>query len=117
MDLDETDNKFKIWAMLCHLTAFISFGIPFGNFIGAISLWLFKRKDSEFVNQNAKEAINFQLLCALVAVVCSFSWSFGVGFIIALFFGIYAVFEIVLAITRASQGKVHKYKYSIRLLK
>lgn len=117
MDLDETNNDFKVWAMCCHLTAFISFGIPFGNFIGAISLWLFKRNESEFVNQNGKEAINFQLLIALVAAVSTLTWSFGLGFIIAIFFGIYALFEIVLAVIRANQGKVHRYKYSLRLLK
>ena len=117
MDLDKTNNEIKVWAMFCHLAAFLSFGIPFGNFIFAISLWLLKKNQSEFVNQNGKEAINFQLLCALVALVCSLLWSFGIGFIIAFIFGIYAVFEIVLAAIKANHGKVHNYKYSLRLLK
>ena len=117
MDLSETNHEFKTWAMFCHLIAFLGFVIPFGNFIGTVSLWLLKRKKSDFVNQNGKEAINFQILCALVAVFCILLWPFGIGFITAMFFGIYALFEIVLAAIKANQGMVYRYKYSLRLLK
>jgi uncharacterized Tic20 family protein len=121
MDLNETNHDFKVWAMFCHLITFLGFIIPFGNFIGVISLWLCKRKESDFVNENGKEAINFQLLCLLVFVICLLLSPYVIGFIItliiALVFSIYAVFEIVLAAREANRGMVYKYKYSLRLLK
>jgi uncharacterized Tic20 family protein len=117
MELDETKNEYKTWAISCHLITFISFGIPFGNFVGVLTLWLLKRKESELVNQNGKEAINFQILCYLVGAICLLLWPFGIGVVIALFFGIYACFEIVLAAIKANQGQVYRYRFSLRLIK
>jgi uncharacterized Tic20 family protein len=117
MELDETKNEYKTWAIFCHLITFISFGIPFGNFVGVLTLWLLKRKESDLVNENGKEAINFQILCYLVCIICLLLWPFGIGIVIALFFGIYACFEIVLAAIKANQGQVYRYRFSLRLLK
>ena len=117
MNLEETTNEFKTWAIFSHLIAFVGFAIPFGNVIAVVLLWLFKRRESDFVDRNAKEAINFQVLCSFVSIACILLWPFGIGFIIALFFGIYALFEIVLAVVKANQGLVYRYRYSLRLLK
>jgi uncharacterized Tic20 family protein len=114
MELDETE--YKTWAVFCHLMTFISFGIPFGNFVGVLTLWLLKRKESNLVNENGKEAINFQILCYLVSIICLLLWPFGIGIFIALFFGIYACFEIVLAAIKAYQGQVYRYRFSLRLI-
>lgn len=117
MELNENRNDIKIWAALCHLTAFINLGIPFSNFIVAFTLWLLKKKESDFVNQNGKEAINFQLLIALVTILSLATWSLGIGVLLALIFGIYALFEVVLAAICATKGNVYQYKYSLRLFK
>jgi len=117
MELDETKDEFRTWAISCHLITFISFGIPFGNFVGVLTLWLLKRKESDLVNENGKEAINFQILCYFVGLVCLLLWPFGIGIVIALFFSIYACFEVVLAAIKANQGQVYRYKFSLRIIK
>jgi uncharacterized Tic20 family protein len=103
--------------MFCHLIAFIGFIIPFGNIFGTIFFWLFKRKNSDFVNKNGKEAVNFQIFCSLLILFCSFLWGTGFGFIFAVFLLIYIPFEIIVAAVSAKYGSIYRYKFSIRLIK
>ena len=47
--------------MIAHLLGFAGFLIPFGNLLGPFVIWLIKGKESEFINDQAKEALNFQI--------------------------------------------------------
>ena len=38
------------WAMSCHLMALSGILIPFGNVLGPLAVWLWKRKESEFID-------------------------------------------------------------------
>jgi len=117
MEFIETNTESKIWAAFCHIVAFVGFAVPFGNIISVVIVWLLKRHESDFVNRNGKASINFQILCSLVFAVYLLPLPFGIGLIIALLFGIFAITEIVLAAIRANQGLVYKYRYALRLLK
>lgn len=54
---------------LIHASTFIRFIIPFGNFILPLIIWTANKKDSEFVNHNGKQTLNFQLSLLLYSVV------------------------------------------------
>lgn len=56
----ETSTEKKIAAFI-HLSTFSQYIIPFGNYIFPIILWTSKKDDSEFVDNNGKQALNFQL--------------------------------------------------------
>ncbi|GAA75271.1 hypothetical protein P20480_1739 [Pseudoalteromonas sp. BSi20480] len=34
----------RTWAMLCHLSAFAGFIVPFGSIIGPLIIWLIKKR-------------------------------------------------------------------------
>lgn len=51
----------KTIATLIHLSTFSQYFFPLGNYIFPILLWSAKKNDSEFVDYNGKQAINFQL--------------------------------------------------------
>jgi uncharacterized Tic20 family protein len=39
--LRNDDKQARIWGMLCHLTALLGIiGIPFGNIVGPLVIWL-----------------------------------------------------------------------------
>ena len=67
--------------ILCHLLGLASFlGIPFGNIIAPLFLWLLKRAEDPFVDVCGKEAVNFQITISLyftLSVVLIFSVEFG----------------------------------------
>lgn len=64
-----TTNNHKTIATLMHLGIFSKYFIPFGNYIIPILLWATNKDKSNFLDQNGKEAINFQLSVLLYTVI------------------------------------------------
>jgi uncharacterized Tic20 family protein len=46
---------------IIHAATFSKYFIPFGNFILPLILWTANRKDQDFVDQNGKQVLNFQM--------------------------------------------------------
>jgi len=55
-----TTNE-KNTSALIHLSTLTQYIIPFGNYIFPIIIWSSKKNDSEFVDYNGKQVLNFQL--------------------------------------------------------
>src|SRR4051812_12916572 len=68
----------KMWAMLSHLTSLSGYLIvPFGNVLAPLIIWLIKKDTMPFVDDQAKESLNFQitltigmLVSAILTLVC-----------------------------------------------
>jgi uncharacterized protein len=58
------------WAMFAHLAALAGFVIPFGNLIGPLIVWQIKKNEMPFVDDQGKEALNFQITVCLAVLVC-----------------------------------------------
>ena len=107
----------KTWGMLCHLAALAGFiGIPFGTIIGPLVVWLVKKNEMLFVDEQGKEALNFQITMAsatmvLAMITCS---SGGVGAIAVL--AVNVIFVIIASI-KASGGEHYRYPMTVRLIK
>jgi len=56
----ETNSK-NSTATLINLSTLTQYFIPFGNFIFPIVIWSTTREKSEYVNEQGKQTINFQL--------------------------------------------------------
>jgi hypothetical protein len=63
------DQHHKNIATFIHLSTFSRFLIPFGNFIGPIVLWSVNKTKSDFIDENGKQAINFQISIFLYALI------------------------------------------------
>ncbi len=70
----ETNSK-NSTAALINLSTLTQYFIPFGNFIFPIVIWSTAREKSEYVNEQGKQTINFQLslflytfILALIAI-------------------------------------------------
>ena len=98
-------------AMLAHLL-----GI-FTGFLGALLLWLMKKDSSEFVGEQAKEALNFQITMVIGLFACWLLAVFLVGiFLIPVLLIVNFIFCLLGAMS-ASKGKPYRYPFAIRLLK
>ena len=114
---DVPNKDERTWGMLCHLTAFSGFIIPFGNVLGPLIIWLIKKDEMPFVDDQGKESINFQ-----ITILIAFFISFALMFILIGFalMGVLAVFQIVMLIIasmKANEGVYYRYPYAIRLIK
>ena len=56
-------------ATVLHLSTLTQYIIPFGNYIFPIVIWSSKKGESEFIDYNGKQVLNFQLSIFLYSVV------------------------------------------------
>jgi uncharacterized protein len=63
------ESNARNWALFCHLSAFLSFVVPFGHIIGPVAVWLTKRAESPFIDWHGREAVNFQITSTIVSFV------------------------------------------------
>ena len=62
-------NTEKNWATLTHIGAFGQYLFPLGNFIIPIIIWSSKKNESEFIDNNGKQCINFQMSVFLYSLI------------------------------------------------
>jgi len=115
------------WAVLCHLSPLANLVVPFGNLLGPLIVWLIKRKESAVVDDQGKEALNFQLsvmlyfiAIALVCVPLAFTKMAFVAILaipVALGLSLTDFILTIVAAVAASNGKLYRYPISIRFVK
>ena len=98
-------------AMLAHLL-----GI-FTGFLGALVLWLMKKDSSEFVGEQAREALNFQITMAIGLIACWMLVFLLIGIVLIPLLLIVNFIFCILGAVSASKGQAYRYPFAIRLLK
>lgn len=101
------------FAMLAHLLGAII------GFIGPLIIWLVKKDEHPFVDDQGKEALNFQLtlLIAYVAVSVLSVVTCGIG---ALLYPVVILLQLIFGImgaVKANNGEAYRYPMSIRMVK
>lgn len=116
------------WAMFAHLSALLGGLVTgwvggWGWFLGPLIIWLVKKDTMPFVNDQAKEALNFNITIAIVFVILTILGfaTLGIGFLLALplmvIIGITALVFIILAAVKANEGVAYRYPFALRLIK
>jgi len=102
----------RIWSMLSHLSGL--FGL---SLILPLVVYLAMRKESTFVADNAKEALNFHL-SLLIYVLCCVPLIFvliGIPLIIVIAIG--SLILGIIAAVKASNNECYRYPLTLRLVK
>ena len=111
--------KARQWAMFCHLggLSFLFFAIPFGNIIVPLIIWLLKRDDFQYVSDQGKEALNFQISVTLYLIVSCILMIFAFGIILIPIIMILDIVFVVKAAIAANKGHYFRYPCTLRLIK
>jgi uncharacterized protein len=117
--LDAKDNKqSRIWGMLCHLTALLGIiGIPFGNIVGPLIIWLLKKNVHPFVDEQGKESLNFQLTMTIYALVAALLIYLKIGMFLLLIVAGINFILVVIASLQAFKGETYRYPFKISFIK
>ena len=110
-------REVRQWALFCHLSALLGIWVPFGSLIGPLILWQMKREMDPFVDDQGKEALNFQISVAIASAICLLLMVVVIGFFL---FGLLAIGALVLTIiagVKANEGQVYRYPFTWRLIK
>jgi uncharacterized protein len=104
--------------MLCHLLALAGLtGIPFANILGPLIIWLVKKDQMAFVDDQGKESLNFQILVTIALIASIPLWFICIGMIITPLIGITALVFVIIAAIKANGGEYYRYPLNWRLIK
>ena len=103
--------------MFCHLGGLVGhLLVGFGHIVAPLVLWLMKREQMPFVNQEGKEALNFQISITVYAIGSGILVTFCIGIPMLIALGIFDLIVVILACIDASNGKGYKYPLCIRFI-
>lgn len=103
----------KTLAMLTHLSGIIL------SFIVPLIIWLTNKDkaDKGFLNDQAKEALNFQITLLIIYVVGTVLTVILIGALINLVAWLACIILSILAALKANEGVAYRYPFALRLIK
>lgn len=100
----------RTMAMLCHIGgAIFSFWVP-------LIIWLIKKDQSKFVNDQGKEALNFHITLIIGHVIGGITMCITFGLINLAVWIVGLVFGIIGGLA-SQKGEVYRYPFTLRLIK
>jgi uncharacterized Tic20 family protein len=107
------------WAMGCHLIGLcgVIVPLPAAGLIGTLVLWLLKREDGFFIDDQGKESLNFQISLLIYAFACLLLTFIGIGLLLLFPLAVFGFVCIIMAAIKASEGSAFRYPACIRLVK
>jgi len=104
----EVTQDEKLWALLAHLSGIVGLGV-----IAPLVIWLIKKEESAFIEDQAKEALNFQLAAMITALVCSATCVLS-PLVIVIAVG--ALVYAIIAAIDSNKGIAYRYPYTFRMI-
>jgi uncharacterized Tic20 family protein len=113
----ETDPKARTWGMICHLAGFAGL-LPivpaFGSIVGPLVVWLIKKDEFPFVDEQGKEAVNFQITLLIYLIACvPLIFACGIGVFLMIILGIVDIVFLIIAAIKANDGYHYRYPYPL----
>ena len=106
-----SDSDQRMWAMLSHLGGvFVSFVVP-------LVVYLIYKGRGVFVEDQAKEALNFQITLVIAYAISGLSIFILVGFLLFPAVVICAIVFAIIAAVKSNQGILYRYPVCIRFIK
>jgi uncharacterized Tic20 family protein len=116
--IDKAEKESRLWATFCHLSAMLGLvGVPFGHLLGPLIIWLIKRNDFEFVDDQGKEALNFQISMTIYTLVSLVLCIIIVGFFLLILLLALELIFVILASVKANEGQAYRYPLAIRFFR
>ncbi|HZS04450.1 MAG TPA: DUF4870 domain-containing protein [Blastocatellia bacterium] len=107
----------RTFGMLAHLSALSGYIIPFGNIIGPLVIWLIKKDQSRFVDDQGKESLNFQISVTIYAIIAGLSILVLVGILLLPAVALFGLIMTIIAGIKANEGVPYRYPLTIRFIK
>jgi len=116
----EISKDARMWAMFCHLAGLAAF-VPvvpvLGGIIGPLIIWQIKKDEYPFVDEQGKEAVNFQISILLYELVAALLCFACIGGVLLPAVIVFDVVFLVIAAVKANNGQHYRYPLAIRFIK
>ena len=114
---NDIPREARKWAMICHISALAGLvGSGIGFVVAPLLVWLIKKEDHVFIDQQGKEAVNFQITMILALFVAAILCFVLIGFFILIAVALVMVILPIIAAVRTNEGEEYRYPFSIRFI-
>ncbi len=107
----------RTWAMLTHLAGLAGYVVPFGNIFGPLIIWQLKKDQSWFVDDQGKEAVNFQITLSIYIILAIISIIIVVGLVLVPLVAVAGLIFMIIAAIKSNEGVSYRYPLTLRLIK
>lgn len=117
---EEINRDARMWAMFCHLAGLgglLPIVPVLGSVIAPLIIWQIKKDEFEFVDDQGKEAVNFQISILIYALVAGLLCFACIGFFLLPAVYIFDLVFLLIAGIKANNGERYRYPLSIRFIK
>ncbi len=114
--MNDVSSDEKTFAMLCHLSALSGYLIPFGWIIGPVVVWMIKKDEYPLVDDQGREALNFNITVCIAAIVSALLIYVCVGMVLLPAVVIAHLVFTIIAALKAKEGQRYRYPLAIRFL-
>jgi hypothetical protein len=101
----------RTMAMLCHLLAI------FTSFLGPLIVWLIKKDEDPFIDEQGKEALNFQITIVLASIVSGILIMVCIGAFLLSAVQLLNLVFCIIATVKTNNGEHYRYPVCLRLIK
>lgn len=116
----EVNRDARMWAMFCHLgglAALLPILPVIGGIIAPLIIWQIKKDEHPFVDEQGKEAVNFQISILIYELVAGLLVFLCVGAFLLFAVMIFNIAFLVIAAIKANDGFHYHYPLCIRFIK
>lgn len=106
----------KMWGMFVHLSALAGYIIPLGSIIGPLVIWSIKKEEYPFVDDQGKEALNFNISMIIYYIASAILIFIVIGILMLIALGIFQLIMIIIASVKANNGETFRYPMTIRFI-
>jgi len=111
------DANAKQWGMISHISALVQL-VSIPSIVGPLVVWLLKKNEHPFINDQGKEAVNFHITVLIAAVVLTPTICLaGLGIILLIALAIAALILSIVGGMKANEGIAYRYPWTLRLVK
>lgn len=107
----------RTWALAAHLSALVGSVIPFGNIVAPLVIWLVQKDKMPFVDDQGKEALNFQISVTIYLLACLPFLLILIGIPMMIAVGLGAVVLMIVAAVQSNEGVRYRYPLTIRFIR
>jgi len=106
------------WLIGLHLSGLLGFtAIPFASIIAPLIIWLIKKEGSPEIDEQGKQALNFQISIAIYAIVSGALFFVLIGFLTIAFVFFLWLYGMIKAAVDVNKGVPVRYPLTIPFLK
>jgi uncharacterized Tic20 family protein len=122
----EVSPEDKQWALFAHLSALVAMWLGGLGFLGPLIIWLIKKEQSRFVDDQGKEALNFNLNVLIAEIILGavgvpfglLTVGFGFLLVLPLFLVLFlaSIIMPIIAAMKVNAGETYRYPYIFRII-